>query len=226
MNIEQNSTAASTVATASKLQLLRGVLAAIVIAGILLVVAVLPAEYGIDPTGVGHKIGLKSLSSSADGKVDNAPKEKSSVQTNFKSADTSLADDVDSIAHTAKTIVSKQTVAYRTDTREIVLAPGKGIEIKTRLAKGATLIYTWKTKNGEKISHDFHGDPINAKGDEFESFIEEKGVSESTASLIAPFTGVHGWYWKNNGTTPVTVLLQASGFYTEMFYPNGDPAAK
>ena len=225
MTTEQNSAAVSSAPVASKLQLLRGVLVAIVIAGILLVVAVLPAEYGIDPTGIGQKIGLKSLSSSADEKTDDTTKDKTAVQANIKPADTSIADDVDSIAHTAKTIVSKQTVAYRTDTREIVLAPGKGIEIKTRLAKGATLIYTWKTKNGEKISHDFHGDPINAKGDEFESFIEEKGVSESTASLIAPFTGVHGWYWKNTGTTPVTVLLQASGFYTEMFYPNGDPAS-
>ena len=222
MTTEQNSAAVSMAPVASKLQLLRGVLVAIVIAGILLVVAVLPAEYGIDPTGIGQKIGLKSLSSSADSK----PEDTSAPHANPKSADTSIFDDVDSIAHTAKTIISKQAVAYRTDTRKIVLAPGKGIEIKTRLAKGATLIYTWKTKNGEKISHDFHGDPINAKGDEFESFIEEKAVSESTASLIAPFTGVHGWYWKNTGTTPVTVLLQASGFYTEMFYPNGDPASK
>lgn len=198
---------------ASKLQLLRGLVIAIVIAGILLVVAVLPAEYGIDPTGIGQKMGLKSLSSTSE-------------TTQPKIAELPIADDIDSIAHTAKTIVSKQTVAYRADTREIVLAPGKGIEIKTRLAKGASLIYTWKTTKGEKISHDFHGDPINAKGDEFESFIEEKGVSESTASLIAPFTGVHGWYWKNTGTTAVTIQLQASGFYTEMFYPNGDPAKK
>ena len=36
-------------------------LAALVIAGLLLVVAVLPAEYGIDPLGTGKRLGLTSL---------------------------------------------------------------------------------------------------------------------------------------------------------------------
>ncbi len=199
-------------AIASKALLMRGMLAAVVVAGIVLTAAVLPAEYGIDPTGIGQAIGLKGLSSKADG--------------NTKSATAQAVVDVDSLAHTQKTIVAKQKVAYRSDIREVILAPGIGLEIKTHLAKGATLIYSWKTKDGEKISHDFHGDPVNAKNDEFESFIEEKNVSESNAALIAPFTGVHGWYWKNNGAAPVTILLQASGFYTDMFYPHGEPASK
>jgi hypothetical protein len=204
--------AARAAAIASKALLMRGMLAAVVVAGLVLTAAVLPAEYGIDPTGIGQAIGLKGLSSKADG--------------NTKSATAQAVVDVDSLAHTQKTVVAKQKVAYRSDIREVFLAPGKGLEIKTHLAKGATLIYSWKTKDGEKISHDFHGDPVNAKNDEFESFIEEKNVSESNAALIAPFTGVHGWYWKNNGAAPVTILLQASGFYTDMFYPHGEPASK
>jgi hypothetical protein len=198
-------------ANVSKSLLKRGMLVAAVVAGIVLTTTVLPAEYGIDPTGIGQAIGLKGLSSKAD--------------SNTKPTVMQAVIDVDSLAHTQKTIVAKQDVAYRSDTREVTLAPGKGIEIKTHLAKGATLIYSWKTKNGEKISHDFHGDPVNAKNDEFESFIEEKEVSESKAALIAPFTGVHGWYWKNNSAAPVTVLLQASGFYTDMFYPHAAPAS-
>jgi hypothetical protein len=38
---------------------------ALVVAVIVLVVAVLPAEYGIDPTGIGRLLGLDALSSSA-----------------------------------------------------------------------------------------------------------------------------------------------------------------
>jgi hypothetical protein len=212
MKTEQTNTQESMTSGATKMQLLRWVLIAAVIAGILLVIVVLPAEYGIDPTGIGQKLDLKNLSTTTDEKTRPPTLVAALV-------------DVDSITHTEKTIVTKQTVDYRSDTREIVLAPGKGLEIKTRLAKGGSLIYAWKTKNGEKISHDFHGDPIHAKNDEFESFIEEKAVSESKAALIAPFTGVHGWYWKNTTSAPVTVLLQASGFYTEMFFPNGDPAS-
>jgi hypothetical protein len=100
---------------------------------------------------------------------------------------------------------------------EVTLPPGRGLEVKTHLAKGATLIYSWKTSKGEPLNHDFHGEPVNAGKDEFESFIEEQGVSESRGSLIAPFTGVHGWYWKNKSTEPVTLTLQASGFYTDIF---------
>ncbi len=198
-----------------KIVLIRGMLAAAVIAGIILITAVLPAQYGIDPTGIGKVIGLTGLSTHALPTAEASGKPAPEVIV-----------DVDSLAHQEKTVVLKQSVAYRADTRVVTLAPGKGMEIKTHLAKGATLIYSWKTKNGEKISHDFHGDPAQAKNDEFESFIEENEVSTSQATLIAPFTGVHGWYWKNNSAAPVTVLLQASGFYTDMFYPHGDPASK
>jgi hypothetical protein len=99
----------------------------------------------------------------------------------------------------------------------MTLAPGGGLEAKSHLAKSATLIFSWKSANGELLNHDFHGEPVNAKEDEFESFIEETGVSQSSGSLIAPFTGVHGWYWKNGATKPVTLTLHASGFYRDIF---------
>lgn len=42
-------------------QLVRSTLYAVVIAGALLVTCVLPAEYGIDPTGIGRRIGLTQM---------------------------------------------------------------------------------------------------------------------------------------------------------------------
>lgn len=184
--------------------LVRGVLIALGVAGVILAVAVLPAEYGIDPTGAGKALGLTALHKPAAATVATGPAPKGST--------VSAPGEV-----RALTIAARQSVAYRADTQEVTLAPGKGLEVKTHLAKGATLIYSWKTTNGELINHDFHGEPINAKNDEFESFIEEKGVSQSSGSLIAPFTGVHGWYWKNKTAAPVTVVLHASGFYTDIF---------
>ena len=85
------------------------------------------------------------------------------------------------------------------------------------LGKGATLIYSWKTQNSEKIHHELHGEPINTKNDEFESYIKDTAVNESRGSLIAPFTGTHGWFWHNKTTQPVTVILNASGFYVDIF---------
>ncbi len=198
--------------SAPKKQLLRGTAVAAVVAGIILTIAVLPAEYGIDPTGIGKALGLTSLR--VEGAVPAAAPAAVEVDAVAPSPQGSQ---VASPGETrALTVASKQTVAYRADIQEWTLAPGKGLEVKTNLAKGATLIYSWKTKNGELINHDFHGDPANAKNNEFESFIAEKGVSQSSASLIAPFTGVHGWYWKNKTSAPVTLVLHASGFYTDI----------
>ncbi len=187
---------------ASKRELLRGLLITVIIAAVVLVTTILPAEYGVDPTGIGKMLGIKNLSGSAT--------------SAGSSAKTPAAPSIASVTSVQKAIASKQSVPYRADTREIVLQPSQGLEVKTLMTQGATLIYSWKTKNGEKISHDFHGEKTNAKSDEFESYIEEKSVSESKGSVIAPFTGTHGWFWNNQTANPVTVILQASGFYTDM----------
>ena len=34
-------------------------------------------------------------------------------------------------------------------------------------------------------------------------------------SFTAPFSGIHGWYWENFGTTPVTIQLMSAGFYSQ-----------
>lgn len=212
---------------APKKELLRGTVIAAIVAGVILAVAVLPAEYGIDPTGIGKKLGLTAMHHAAAATVPEAtPASASASATSATVAKPTVANlsaparKPSTVAapgeERAITIASAETAPYRVDTMEIILAPGKGLEIKTSLAKGATLIYSWKTKGGEVLKHDFHGEPLNAKHDEFESFILEDNVSESRGSLIAPFTGVHGWYWKNKNKTPVTVVLNASGFYTDI----------
>ena len=191
--------------TAPKRALLRGTMMAAVVAGIVLIVAVLPAEYGIDPTGAGRAMGLTALHTAVPA---SAPPVAAAVAGSTVSAPGEQR---------GLTVSSKPTVAYRADEMEITLPAGKGLEVKTHLAKGATLIYAWKTKNGEAVNHDFHGEPVNAKENEFESFILENQVGESRGTLIAPFTGVHGWYWKNKTAAPVTVVLRVSGFYTDIY---------
>jgi hypothetical protein len=208
-------------AAVSKKELLRGSAIAALVAGILLVTAVLPAEYGIDPTGIGKGLGLTALNNAA---AANSPAVAETAPVPAPAAGLALPTTVPpGSTVSAKgeqrgtAIASKQALPYRTDTMEIVLAPQKGVEVKTHLAKGATLIYSWKTQGGEPVNHDFHGEPVDAGKDEFESFILEKGVSESRGSLIAPFTGVHGWYWKNKTNLPITVVLTSSGFYRDIY---------
>ncbi len=207
---------------APKQELLRGMLIAAGVAALLLVTAILPAEYGIDPTGAGKALGLTKLHSPAPAAAVvpvnvpaivpvNAPVSAAALGTTKGSTVSAKGE------QRALTIASAQQVPYRADKMEVILPPNKGVEVKTHLAKGATLIYSWKTKNGQMVNHDFHGEPVDAGKDEFESFILGNGVTESRASLIAPFSGVHGWYWKNLSDEPVTIVLSASGFYTDIF---------
>jgi hypothetical protein len=205
-------------------ELLRGSLLALAIAGLVLLLAVLPAEYGIDPIGAGKMLGLTKLHSAAPAVSATSPAAKN-TPTSSPASPTSPAASLAASASTvaapgevrAQTIAAKQTTSLRHDQMEITLPPGKGLEVKIHLAKGASLVYSWKTTQGEMINHDFHGEPVNARDDEFESFIEEKRVNHSSGVLIAPFTGVHGWYWRNETAAPVTVVLHASGFYSGIF---------
>ncbi len=237
------SEASNGAAVAPKKDLLRGTAVAACLAAVILAVAVLPAEYGIDPTGAGKLLGLTVLHSPpAPAPVAAAPVAQAAaplvcpmVEPVCPAAAVAAAPKPVVVANApvpalpkgstvsapgevrALTIASKPSQPYRTDVMEVELAPGKGLEVKTHLAKGATLVFSWKTESGAVVNHDFHGEPVNAKNDEFESFILENDVNQSRGALIAPFTGVHGWYWKNKTAEPVKVVLHASGFYTEIF---------
>ncbi|MBO1895782.1 hypothetical protein HNW13_008335 [Shewanella sp. BF02_Schw] len=52
--------------TVSSSTLIKATLSAIVVAAIVLVTLILPAEYNIDPTGIGHKIGVTVLAQTAE----------------------------------------------------------------------------------------------------------------------------------------------------------------
>lgn len=45
----------------SSAQLIKSTIIAFVVAGVLLLLVILPAEYGYDPTGVGQLLGLKKM---------------------------------------------------------------------------------------------------------------------------------------------------------------------
>ena len=59
-----------TPAPLSRRQLVLGSAAAILIAGAVLVVAVLPAEFGIDPLGIGRALGLQELADASEGPLE------------------------------------------------------------------------------------------------------------------------------------------------------------
>ncbi|OAI00583.1 hypothetical protein [Methylomonas methanica] len=167
-------------------------LCATLLAGVVLVTAVLPAEYGIDPTGFGEMTGLISLSSS----------------NNTASTGTANACAEQPVAVSAAQAASN---LQWQDTVKIVVPAGEGLEYKFHLAKGAALEYSWST-DGAALYFDFHGEPQGDKTGYFKSY-KETTDSQSSGSLSAPFEGSHGWYWENKSGAPVTVVLNTKGAY-------------
>ncbi|WP_415879915.1 hypothetical protein [Methylomonas sp. TEB] len=162
-------------------------LSATLLAGVVLITAVLPAEYGIDPTGFGQMTGLTSLAS---------PSETGSA----------CSEPVQAVSAAQPAAPSQWQ-----DTVKIVVPAGEGLEYKFHLAKGANLEYSWST-NGAALYFDFHGEPQGDKTGYFKSY-KETTDSQSSGSLSAPFEGSHGWYWENKSNAPVTVVLNTKGAY-------------
>jgi hypothetical protein len=106
--------------------------------------------------------------------------------------------------------LTAQAEDYKSDRVEFVLAPKQTVEYKYRLDRGAAMVYVW-TATGA-VAYDFHTEPEGTASSASQSF--EKGEAvEARGSYVAPYNGIHGWYWENTGPTPVTIRLSSAGFY-------------
>ena len=100
------------------------------------------------------------------------------------------------------------------DSINITIPANGEIEYKFQIVEGAVLEYLWKT-DGAALFFDFHGEPEGDTSGYFKSF-KVSTDKESSGSLTAPFTGIHGWYWKNNTASPVVVTLNVKGEYQRL----------
>jgi len=97
------------------------------------------------------------------------------------------------------------------DSVSIIIPANGWLEYKFELEEGNVLEYSWET-NGSDLYYDFHGDLKFGKPGEFQSFEKTSG-KESEGTLVAPFTGSIGWYWKNESEDEVEILLRTKGDY-------------
>ncbi len=114
-------------------------------------------------------------------------------------------------------VVQKTEATVTTDWQDVITLtiPARGNkEYKLLLAKGSKLKYLWET-NGTKLFYDFHGDPTGDKTGYFKSF-KKNTESTSSGELITSFDGMHGWYWKNNSSSAVDIILKVNGEYQRL----------
>lgn len=190
----------------SNRQLLKAVALAIGAAVVVLFTAVLPAEYGIDPTGIGGRVGLTRMSA--------GPKAMPSRTVDANGFDPSLSLGSASPLNA----VWKSASAFRTDEMSLTLQPGEGAEIKADMKAGERFVFTW-TADGGPVSFDMHGEKTGASSDDFSSYWKGRSQGAAHGEFQAPFSGRHGWYWRNRGETPVTIHVRTSGFYGRLYRP-------
>ncbi|HEA53155.1 hypothetical protein LCGC14_0633580 [marine sediment metagenome] len=168
---------------------------AAVIGLLTLIIAILPAEYGIDPTGLGGAMGLTMLSQA------NAAEPASSE----------VGSSSDNLLALSAGPVWKTSGKLSSDTTRVTLKPGEGLEVKATMKAGDRMVFSWASEGGP-VNFDMHGERYN-DGDNFTSYWQGRNEPAANGAFEAPFDGTHGWYWRNRGDETVTIVLRTSGFY-------------
>ena len=203
----------------SSKQLLRSTILAAVAAVVLLVAVVLPAEYGVDPTGIGRVLRMTEMGEikqqlAADAAADAAAPSAALPQVAGKAADgmaiANAAQPSTPAPAPAPVAVAAPKIEWR-DEMPVTLTPGEGTEIKLKMVQGAKVQYLWVVEGGQ-VNFDTHGDALGKSI----SYEKGRGVASDEGVLEAAFTGNHGWYWRNRGQANVKVILRTRGEYTDI----------
>jgi hypothetical protein len=168
-------------------------LAALLGAGALFVTLVLPAEYGIDPLGTGKLLGVAAIAQ---------PPEQEAIT--FKT------DDVGVAAPVREGALTHYATPFNVNTAVLSIGPNEFVEYKYHMSKDASLEFTWEASG--PVEHDNHSEPDTYPDDPAIS-LDKRKVQKSNGTLVAPFNGLHGWYWRNMSDKPITVKVTAAGFY-------------
>lgn len=194
---------------------------AITLAAIILVTGVLPAEYGIDPTGIGKVLGLSKMGEIKVSLAQEAAAEKTLVQAatapsksnNSEPVAQSVEENVTAQVPVAVAIPVAVTVPVKNDETTFTLKPDGWREIKLKMNKGEQVSYVWWTNNG-KANFDAHADSKKHKID-YHSY--GKGSTNRKEGIMeAAFDGKHGWFWRNRTSQTMTIILQVKGEYSDI----------
>ena len=163
---------------------------ALLAAGLIFVMFVLPAEYAVDPLGTGARFGLLELGET--GRQVEA----------LENAGAGTA--------VGQALIVAQERPFKQETVEFKVGPREGIEYKYRLEKGEALLYSWNAPS--PVNYEFHAEPDSGPRGYAQTYEKGAGAGAS-GTLTAPFSGIHGWYWENPGNEEITLRLTTAGYY-------------
>ena len=155
-----------------------------VVAFIVFLVFVLPAEFGKDPSGLGELMGIDGISAYNVG------------------------------------VLSVEDEKPVSDEIVFTLEPFESIEYKYVLGEGQSLIFFWEA-DGDVV-FDFHSEEEGTDPEDAVTFDVGRSASES-GTYVAPFAGIHGWFWENRGSSVVEINLLTKGYFDQSitYSPSG-----
>lgn len=195
----------------SNAQLIKATLAALIVAIVLLVTCILPAEYAIDPTGIGKRLGLLEMGEIKVQLEQEALQDE--IATTAASSDAvSASGEQDVRPKTANeaentSAPAPDIVKLPSAERHIQLKPGEAAELKLVINKGNSVQFKWYVDTGH-VNFDTHGDNPKTR---YHGYSKGKAVTSDEGTLTAAFDGKHGWFWRNRSKEVVTVTLEVSG---------------
>lgn len=207
----------------SSAQLIRSTIIAAIIAMVMLVTVVMPAEYGLDPTGAGRMLGLTEMGEIKEQLAKEAAADEAaqlaavtpSVEQKAPEVAEPVAESTEASEPEAAMVEAESSSAPATsqwqDEVRVVLTPGEGTEYKLTMDEGAVARFSWASEGGP-INYDTHG---NGSGQSI-SYEKGRGVPEDEGELEAAFTGKHGWFFRNRNNNDITLVLRTAGDYGEL----------
>ena len=190
-------------------------IATTVVASAFLVGFVLPAEYGIDITGLGEATGLNALASTT---VDRKGTDfGQTLSFNIEEYDL----EAETLNQPIRGLLELHDAPFMSETITLDIEDIGEIEHKFIMPENSTFVYSWKLLNpkGEGVYFEFHGHPstedaVNYPEDFEQAYSKGEGTGQN-GTFTSPFPGYHGWYFMNLEIGPVQIELNVSGYYTE-----------
>lgn len=191
-------------------RLVGSIIFALIGALLVLGLVILPAEYNIDPTGVGRALGLTALHDAGRRTI----RIKDVIGGNEKYREVAIPAVGKPIPLPNPAVFQGKPTSPRSQSLSIRLESGQQTEIKTVLDTGQVILFSWTATGGE-VYTDFHGHEPDAGDNSFVRYEEQQSGRGGHGSLVAPFAGEHGWYWLNISEQPVVITLNFSGYYSD-----------
>jgi len=181
---------------ASAAQVLKATATSLVVSAVILVAVVWPLAFGIGPVSPPSATDLD-----ASANASNIGAELEEI----------IAGDVIAAPAGAQ---KSHADAFKSDTVEIEMAAFEEVEFKAHMNEGDTMVYSWRSP--EPVFVDMHGEPWTYPDDKAVRYEALDGVRSGNGRVIAPFAGMHGWYWLNTSDRAIVIELKVSGYYSRL----------